>query len=245
MRTVLHRQLSVFLAAVLGVVVGSVGPGVARAAYDAVNADKVDGKHAVSSGASITQRRGKLVATNPTTGLLPSNIIRKAPDSSKLNGYPHSKLRFLSLPVQAAYTEGGATKSRNGVNLFATGDGTLTISVLVPPDHNPNSDLLMDVLIDETSTAACGIYVYLDGLVGPIGDSFYNGGWQPPGINDQEGLVQIPAGTSSGHTITFRGGAGTSTDNPGQVVQFRMSRDGDNLDDTCQAFQVLGLQLRY
>jgi hypothetical protein len=41
----------------------------------AQNSDKVDGKHAVSSSASVSQRRGKLVATSGTTGLLPSNIV--------------------------------------------------------------------------------------------------------------------------------------------------------------------------
>jgi hypothetical protein len=40
-----------------------------------VNADRVDGKNAVGSGASIQQRAKKLVATNKQ-GLLPSNIVK-------------------------------------------------------------------------------------------------------------------------------------------------------------------------
>ena len=60
------------------------GPAVAGAI--ASNSDKVDGKHAVGSGASINQRKGKLVATSPRTGRLPNNIIGRAPDSARLGG---------------------------------------------------------------------------------------------------------------------------------------------------------------
>lgn len=42
----------------------------------ALNADKVDGKHAVGAAASVSSRKGKLVATSATTGRLPANIIR-------------------------------------------------------------------------------------------------------------------------------------------------------------------------
>lgn len=43
------------------------------------NADRVDGKHAVAFGTGVGKRKGKLVATSPQTGLLPSNIISRAP----------------------------------------------------------------------------------------------------------------------------------------------------------------------
>lgn len=52
----------------------------------AKNADKVDGKHAVSASASSARRKGKLVATSPKTAKLPNNIIAKAPDADKLDG---------------------------------------------------------------------------------------------------------------------------------------------------------------
>lgn len=61
-------------------------PAVARAGYDALNSDKVDGKHAVGPGASQKARRGKLVATSPKTGRLPNNIIAQAPDAERLDG---------------------------------------------------------------------------------------------------------------------------------------------------------------
>jgi hypothetical protein len=81
----LRRHLPIVITAVLTATVFSAAPTVARAAYDAVNSDKVDGKHAVGAGASVATRAGKLVATN-SNGRLPNNIIDKAPDSNALDG---------------------------------------------------------------------------------------------------------------------------------------------------------------
>jgi hypothetical protein len=60
------------------------------AVFDAENAHKVDGKHAVSCDATTAKRKGKLIATCATNGRLPNNIISKAPNSAKLNGNPAS-----------------------------------------------------------------------------------------------------------------------------------------------------------
>ena len=59
----------------------------AAIAYDAQNAHRVDGKHAVGAGATKAARAGKLVATN-SKGFLPNNIIKKAVNSAKLGGKP-------------------------------------------------------------------------------------------------------------------------------------------------------------
>jgi hypothetical protein len=67
--------------------------------YYAVNADKVDGKHAAAAGASISQRKGKLVATSGTSGRLPNNIIATAPNAAKLQGLAGNQL------VRAAYAQ--------------------------------------------------------------------------------------------------------------------------------------------
>ena len=66
------------------------------------NADRVDGRHAVGSGASRSKRSGKLVATNGS-GYLPNNIIRKARDSDKVDGF-HS----------SAFAKAQALKSSSG-----------------------------------------------------------------------------------------------------------------------------------
>ena len=55
------------------------------------NAGKVDGKSAVSYGASRDKRKGKLVATNRRSGRLPNNIISKAPNAAKLGGKKASR----------------------------------------------------------------------------------------------------------------------------------------------------------
>src|SRR5262245_5741273 len=53
-------------------------PAVAPAAVSPINADRVDGRHAVGAGARIAKRAGKLVATN-AEGYLPANILEEAP----------------------------------------------------------------------------------------------------------------------------------------------------------------------
>jgi hypothetical protein len=78
------RLVLVLLAVLL---VGMATPSVAGpVAAKARNADKVDGLSAVKSTASLKKRRGKLVATDKKTGLLPNDIIAKAPDADRLDG---------------------------------------------------------------------------------------------------------------------------------------------------------------
>jgi hypothetical protein len=75
------------MVAMVTAAVTAAAPSIAATIADyAKNADKVDGKHAVGSSASTTARKGKLVATNPETGLLPNSIIAKAQDADKLDG---------------------------------------------------------------------------------------------------------------------------------------------------------------
>jgi len=76
------RQL-VTMGITMGMVIAVISaPTLAQVAGSAIetaatygNADKVDGRHAVGSGASKAKRAGKLVATN-SKGYLPSNIVK-------------------------------------------------------------------------------------------------------------------------------------------------------------------------
>jgi hypothetical protein len=78
------------LVALLAAAAGVTAPATARSVVDyARNADKVDGRHAVGARVSVAERRNKLVATNKK-GYLPNNIIRKAPNASRLGGRPSS-----------------------------------------------------------------------------------------------------------------------------------------------------------
>jgi hypothetical protein len=83
MRTLTRDARTVVVAAITSLVVTGV-PVMAAVNY-ALNADRVDRKHAVGAGASIAKRAGKLVATNGQ-GVLPNGIIKKAPDADKLDG---------------------------------------------------------------------------------------------------------------------------------------------------------------
>lgn len=67
--------------------VGMATPSVAGSVVArARNADKVDHLSAVKATASVKKRRGKLVATDKTTGLLPNDLIAKAPDAESVDG---------------------------------------------------------------------------------------------------------------------------------------------------------------
>ena len=81
------HALTIAVAAVTAAVTAgapAIADGVAHAMF-AHNADKVDDKHAVGAGATIDERKGKLVATN-ATGRLPNDIIATAPNADRLDG---------------------------------------------------------------------------------------------------------------------------------------------------------------
>lgn len=90
---------TIVVAMMTALVAGNVLPALAHGnvhANSAHNADTVDGLHAVKSSATKQKRKGKLVATSPTTGLLPNNIIKKAPNSNKLDGLDSTDLAAAS-----------------------------------------------------------------------------------------------------------------------------------------------------
>jgi hypothetical protein len=238
----LSRHLAVFLAALMGVVVGSVGPGIAQAAYDAVNADKVDGKHAVGAGASITNRKGKLVATDPLTGKLPNNIISKALNAVALNGYPHEALRSLSIPAQSAHPEGGSAMLGPGPWVPGGGAPSITVSFTVPPDHQSGAPLYMDTVFSESSADACGVAFSVAGVTGPSAGGFDNGGWVLEPGTQTFGTMLLPAGADLGFTRTFRWDGASE---PGDVVSMFFLRQGDLPADTCGPVTFYGFQVRY
>jgi hypothetical protein len=243
MSSSLRQHVTIMIVAALGVMIGSVGPSVARAAYDAVNADKVDGKHAVGAGATVTQRKGKLVATSPTTGRLPNNIIAKAPDSDKLNGYSHKTLRNMPLQVQGAYTGGAAAPNANGVQLPAAGFSVLTVGFVIPADHPANAPMWVDMTYVEAPTD-CAVQLSTEGLAIGSNGSYVTGGWNIlPANSPSGGLMQVAhEGGAEAHQQTF---AWPFTSYPGLFVQFQIARYGDDVADTCNTVLVAGLQLRY
>lgn len=76
--------------------------GAGAAAFDARNADKVDGRHAVGPFASNAQAKGKLVATD-TRGKFPARFLPKVGDSDRLDGLSSSS--FLRSTGKAANSD--------------------------------------------------------------------------------------------------------------------------------------------
>lgn len=229
----------------LALVLAFSGGAVAKGQYDARNADRVDGKHAVSAGTSIANRKGKLVATDPHTGRLPSNIITIAPNSKKLGGFSHKQTSSLPLLVQGAGVSGSATPSPDGVEFAADSTGEMRFGFVVPPDHVAGESLLVDVVYREDSSSACSWFVSTSGLEGPdspTGSDIHNGAWLVPGAQAYSGAITVPAGDGSAHTATFEW---PFDDNPGMFIQFALQRDGTNSSDSCGFVSAYGAQLRY
>jgi len=84
------------------------------------NADKVDGRHAVGSRSSVTDRAGKVVATD-AKGRLPNNIVRRAPDAKRLGGFPAR--RFAKTCHQGAIA--GTFRLAGGAAEFGPGWTTI------------------------------------------------------------------------------------------------------------------------
>ena len=228
----------------LALLVGFSGGAVAKAKFDANNAHKVDGKHAVSAGASLAKRKGKLVATN-AAGRLPNNIIRKAPDSAKLGGFTHRQTSTMVIVPQGVGSTGTAVVNSEGVTLSSSSTGEMRIGLVVPPDHDADAPFAVDVVYREDTAGACSWSVATSGLEGPdsdTGSDIHNGGWQFDGSGTgYSGLVSVPAGDGSVHTLTLNW---PFQDDPGMFIQLGLTRVGGDVADTCSTVSVYGILLR-
>jgi hypothetical protein len=233
----LRRPPTRWQAAIVGlsllVLVAAAGGGAAaKARFDAKNADKVDGKHAVGAKVTVDKRKGKLVATDPKTGKLPRNIVAISP--------------VLAIAPQGVWTDGSTTAGRDGVSFPPTGSGEMRFGFVVPPAHKPDTGIDVDVVYREDSTGACSWFAATSGLEGPdspTGSDIHNGGWQFPGSGTgYDGAVSVPAGDGSVHTATFHW---PFQDDPGMFIQLAVDRQGDDAADTCGYVTVYGIQVRY
>jgi hypothetical protein len=101
------------MTAVLVAALTTGGPALGTAAFDAMNAHEMDGKHAVGATASADQRAGKLVATG-ASGFLPNGIIKKANNADKLDGV--DSIAFARLPLFASVDSSGSAFLERGVD---------------------------------------------------------------------------------------------------------------------------------
>jgi hypothetical protein len=163
MPKLLRSPLSIVVAAGLLASLAIGGPVAARAVYDASNAHRVDGKHAVGAGASTARRAGKLVATN-SKGRLPNNIIGRAPNSARLGGLEPEQLRTQWLSVTRQGTVYGTSPGASAVTVTHPAAGTYCVSApgiirasvsgTVQSDLNGFEDLTMTVT-SLYNTSAC------------------------------------------------------------------------------------------
>jgi hypothetical protein len=219
--------------------------GVAGAAskYDADNADKVDGRHAVGPKAAASKRAGRLVATDQK-GKLPRWAMTTAPDSARLGGVPARHLASQSIPPQGTHVSSGATMTDSGPGL-PTGGGKMTVGFTVPRSHR-DAPLQMRVMFREDSEDACTISWSTGGLTGPTAPNsahnVHNGGWKLPPGTGYSGTIDVPAGLGSVHTAIFEW---PFSDQPGMFINFAFTRVGSDPADTCGYVTIAGLELRY
>lgn len=239
----LRTHATTILVAMITAAVTAGGPAIAEVLADyARDADKVDGRHAVHANTSVPNRKGKLVATDGTTGRLPDNIIRQARDSARLAGHAHRDLRSFPLPVQAAAASGTAMKSSSGVTLSPDSYGGLRLGMILPPDYRAGAPVYADIVYEEGVAGPCSWHAYADGLVGPVDGTSYNGGWTVS-ATDQEGLIPVPV---NGNTFkkTFKWMVPHVTQ-PGTAIEFDLSRDGSHESDDCGYVHIRALRIRY
>lgn len=104
LRKLLPVSISLALVASLGATPVAAQDEVTPAA--GINADRVDGKHAINSTGNKNQRKGKLMAFS-ASGYLPDNVIKKAVDADKLDGLDSTAFASLAA-LQALQSPAGA-----------------------------------------------------------------------------------------------------------------------------------------
>jgi hypothetical protein len=145
----MRRPSTIITAAVGGVVAGALlvggGAAVGAAVYDAQNAHKVDGRHAVGAGASSDARKGRLVAAD-ATGKLPAGAIpRQVVFTSKYG------TSFVNTTSSTPATVTGASAS---VTMPKAGRLAVTFSA-------------ESVCSGSSGSGWCGVNVLVDGVLAP------------------------------------------------------------------------------
>jgi len=204
MTTTRSERLSLVMSgAALLIAVGTLGgPAMSAvsAVFDAQNADKVDGKHAVGAGASVSTRKGKLVATSATTGRLPNNIIAKAPDAGLLDGFDSTK--FLNNSATDSHVNSGG----DVLTISELGTWTTAATTTLTTDGASSSVLVLGHLQAQNGSgtdADVFAQVLVDGdIVSDAWGTMSAGGPVFPRTTlPVSTIVQLPAGL---HTITLR-----------------------------------------
>jgi len=230
-----RENAKLVIVAAVCLVVGAVGP---AAAEIVANAHKVDGFHAVGSASSVNDREGKLVATSPTTGRLPNNIIAKAPDASRLGGVTAAQLRYLDLPVTAGTIGSPADEGPGDVRIPATG-GSWSIGFRVPPDH-PAAEPIRLELDYGVEFSNCAWRVSTLGAVSTVGGDTVVREWFVTDTST-EATIPVPAVAATVFRHTFRLNGTVAA---GTTVKLLLNRI-DDVSDTCGEVILRSALVRY
>lgn len=233
-----NLTLSLAAAALVVSVAGTGGPALARAVVDA---DKVDGLSAVKASAPKAQRKGKLVATSPTTGRLPDSVLGRAADSARLGGVPAAQLRSVPLPATGGDYVGGASGSGGGaVQLPDAGTPRVTVSLVLPADYRAGAPLRVAADL-ATAPGGCSVLVTATGgtLVASAGTvvpaTFTVNGAAAPA---QTTFGPVPGGGSlSVLRTTFR--ATSPAFQAGRTVLLQVGRGATSPLDNCTGDALL------
>jgi hypothetical protein len=174
MRTRIRKHLPTILVAVVAAMVTAGLPPLAAAVFDANNAHKVDGRHAVGAGASKADRAGKLVSTDPA-GYLPNNIIKKALNAQKLGGLTAKSFRRrFARVVVVAKSGGDFTTVQGALTSISGASASKRYLVFVAPgtyveqvQMNPYVDLMGSGRDVTTITCSCAEGQNSNAVAGP------------------------------------------------------------------------------
>ncbi|HSV39622.1 MAG TPA: hypothetical protein VLI04_12775 [Nocardioidaceae bacterium] len=235
-----RENLKLVGVAVFCLTVGLAGPSVAGAVQKGLNADQVDGKHAVGAKAPVAKRKNKLVATNKQ-GYLPDNIIKRARDAAKLGGKAASSYKAISISWAAMQADSTAVATNTGWELP---DGEAVVGVrfsfTLPPSYTAGSPVALDLTLSKPTLGSCTIVLVT------LGSGFN-------ATSNQAALIQFPDASSSApvdvgdQTVVSVSVTGDDTPlKPRDTVTVEAVRLGNDGEDVCFAgVRVSGAQVRF
>ena len=244
----LRRDLRTIVVAIVAAAVTATVPALADSHFDAQNADKVDGRHAVGATATAGQRAGKLVAINGN-GNLPNDIIAQAPDAERFDGVDSRKFKGLPLDVYGARIVGGANHAARGISLSPSEDGYFSFVFMYPQNRAAGEPAYVDLVFDEESAGACSIVIDGAGVSAPHNGEEVHATWplqNSSGTGASGGaILTLPAGGEEFFTVSFRSNS-PALARPGVAQQVTIRRlASTDAADTCGTITVIGARLRY
>ncbi|HET7734939.1 MAG TPA: hypothetical protein VFK52_03110 [Nocardioidaceae bacterium] len=230
-----RENLKLIAVATFCLTVGLAGPSVAGALQKGLNADQVDGKHAVGAKTPIAKRKNKLVATNKQ-GFLPSSIIKSARNAQRLGGYPHSALRVISIPNLTPV--GAAQDALLGVSLPDGSNSYARFGVILPPDYRADSPLTLEYFYGRDNADPCTAVLDAHAVRYRTGLTAASTPTVDPGFG--------PVTLGRQGRLEFRILPDAGELKPGDALWVRFSRSGVQEDDVCpQWVALISAQLRY